>query len=96
MLVVLFCGNVYVCRHIQQTMSFLANLFDSLWQWISHSTDGLLLLHLLPPTPAKRTCLFAHILPPLLQLDASHFTGAEWPRIREGISIQTYEVLLER
>jgi hypothetical protein len=32
----------------------------------------------------------------LLQLDARQFNAQEWPRIREGISIQTYEVLLER
>jgi hypothetical protein len=31
-----------------------------------------------------------------VQLDASNFTAVEWPRIREGIAIQTYEILLER
>lgn len=31
-----------------------------------------------------------------LQLDARNFTAFEWPRIREGIAVQTYEVLQER
>jgi hypothetical protein len=32
----------------------------------------------------------------MLQLDASRFSAVEWPRIREGIAMQTYEILLER
>lgn len=31
-----------------------------------------------------------------LQLDARNFSAFEWPRIREGIAVQTYEVLQER
>lgn len=49
----------------------------------------------LPPTHT-----LSSLPPPLTlfcsQLDASHFSAVEWPRIREGIAIQTYEVLLER